>query len=795
MAFIAGRATIVLALSGFRALQSTATNAANSAGAAAGAAFNGQFSKAVAGVGSQISSLGTKMTAMVTLPVVTGFTAVGKSAFEMAGELQGAEISFTRLFGSAEKAKAYVQDLAKTAAVTPFSVASIVNGTRGFVQLGMSAEQAKRTLIAFGDAASANGASSAQLERGLLGVRQMFQKSKIQAQEMNQVIQGTGIPMWELMARATGKSTAELMKLGSEGKLLTKDVMPKLINQIEKEYGGAMAGQANRLTAAWEYLKESVLLEIANIILENAPKISEWMRRMANTIREFIREAKPSLQALGRTFEQAAIGAERLFKAFNSLDDRTQERIMQVVGAFILMGPALMLAGQAVTLLGVALNPITWIVTLLTVTLGTFFGLIAYGYKKLKDTSVEFRNMQDHIKALWQTVKDKAQPLLQKFINKFVDDLIPRWKKAWQEVKDKWDSVWPVISRFIREELIPAVDRLSAAWEEAWPTIEKVIDFLADKAFQSIVALAVVIGVILVQAIKNLTPVFRGMVWLTENIILNIGKIPKAWQAVKLALEVINQGMLIKIAEFVQNVINLWEILKTFILIKWRGAVEGIQTLWNILKGYTMAAWNWFKDFVQGRVDAIKARIESIRSAVDTVKRIFNEMKQAVIDKFNEIVNAVAGLPGRIANAIGNFSLYASGKAIINSFKEGILDAFNGLIAAATSKLGELRNLFPNSPAKAGPFSGSGWVYSSGLAVSHDFGQGIADGANVPQMNAEAMMSGTKGQINSGGFGEVNSHVTVMIGNEEFKGYVTTVADNRMNERNAATALKLLGRI
>jgi hypothetical protein len=44
---------------------------------------------------------------------------------------------------------------------------------------------------------------------------------------------------------------------------------------------------------------------------------------------------------------------------------------------------------------------------------------------------------------------------------------------------------------------------------------------------------------------------------------------------------------------------------------------------------------------------------------------------------------------------------------------------------AASSVLGKVKHYFPNSPAKKGPFSGSGWTHYSGRAVMRDWAGGM----------------------------------------------------------------------
>lgn len=100
----------------------------------------------------------------------------------------------------------------------------------------------------------------------------------------------------------------------------------------------------------------------------------------------------------------------------------------------------------------------------------------------------------------------------------------------------------------------------------------------------------------------------------------------------------------------------------------------------------------------------------------------------------DRILGFIGSIPGRI---IGVFSdagswLVNSGAALMNGFKQGILGAVESVKSAVKGALQKVRDFFPFSPAKAGPFSGSGYTSVSGEHLMRDFGKAIgAQGAFV----------------------------------------------------------------
>lgn len=96
---------------------------------------------------------------------------------------------------------------------------------------------------------------------------------------------------------------------------------------------------------------------------------------------------------------------------------------------------------------------------------------------------------------------------------------------------------------------------------------------------------------------------------------------------------------------------------------------------------------------------------------------------------------AIAGVMSTFANLKSRIDawfigaglwLFNSGKALIDGFAKGVTAGVALAIATVASAIARVRALFPNSPAKIGPFSGRGWVSYSGTAVGETFSKSIA---------------------------------------------------------------------
>lgn len=184
-----------------------------------------------------------------------------------------------------------------------------------------------------------------------------------------------------------------------------------------------------------------------------------------------------------------------------------------------------------------------------------------------------------------------------------------------------------------------------------------------------------------------------------------------------------------------------------------------ITSLAAALPGIAVAIINQLPAIIGGLVTGIinglptllNAFVSVVTSIAANFPRIFMAVVCAIPGILSAIAGAFIGLGGMILGKIrdipskimGLFAgagswLLDSGAALMNGFKQGILNAVEGVKSAVKGALQKVRDFFPFSPAKVGPFSGSGYTSVSGEHLMRDFGKAIgAQGAFV------------RGQVNS----------------------------------------------
>lgn len=210
----------------------------------------------VNGIKSAFSSLKSSITGIPGMLAGVGAALGTKAVFDYSKNLDQARINWEVLMGSAEKGQEMLSRIQQFAKETPFDF----NSTQKFAQqlkiAGLNGDQLFKTMQVIGDSAQGNVEKA---EGIATAYQQMSAKGKIQTEEMNQLLE-RGIPAWDMLAKATGKSKAELMQMASQGKLLSDEYLPKLVDQMDKTFGGGMQKQAQTFNGQLDQLEDNLLM-------------------------------------------------------------------------------------------------------------------------------------------------------------------------------------------------------------------------------------------------------------------------------------------------------------------------------------------------------------------------------------------------------------------------------------------------------------------------------------------------------------------------------------------------------
>ena len=242
-----------------------AQNAASQFGSQFGGVLdnlNGQ----IAGLGGGVGGLGRKLVGLLSSPggALLGGGAIA-GAFGAANVLSAGNQRLTRIedstaaleiqLGGAKQAADLVADVLKTVNGTPFTLDQFVEAARTLVTFGTEAKEIPKYLTAIGEAAAGSG-------RGIEAVgtiTDVFSKIQITGRATTddwQRLGGVGVDALTIWGNASGKTTAEMQALVTDGAVPAKEAIDQLIEGITNGSNG-VAGKVNKLGGSMEKLRNT----------------------------------------------------------------------------------------------------------------------------------------------------------------------------------------------------------------------------------------------------------------------------------------------------------------------------------------------------------------------------------------------------------------------------------------------------------------------------------------------------------------------------------------------------------
>ncbi|GAB3215850.1 tape measure protein [Pseudaeromonas pectinilytica] len=244
------------------------------------------------------------------------------SLFQAGDKAEQLGIQMTAVMGSIENGQQATAWIKKFAKDTPLQLNEV---TETFIRLkSMGLDPMDGTMQAVVDQSSKLGIGFEGLQGVTLALGQAWSKGKLQAEEMNQMIE-RGVPVMALLSQATGKTTAELQAMSQSG-LLGRDAIKALISEMGNQSVGAanaqmstMSGLLSNLGDSWTEFKTSVanagvlewaknqLQELSNTInqmandgrlQQYAKQVSDWLVTTGEATKQFILDIGGSFDGL-----------------------------------------------------------------------------------------------------------------------------------------------------------------------------------------------------------------------------------------------------------------------------------------------------------------------------------------------------------------------------------------------------------------------------------------------------------------------------------------------------------------
>ena len=219
----------------------------------------GEAQQSIKATAESLKSVGTKMTAAVSLPIL----GVAGAALKGAAEMEQLEVAFTTMLRSGDKAKALMADLTAFSAETPFELPEVVSAGKMLLAYGVAADDVKGTLRQLGDIAAGVGAPIGDIAY-LFGTARV--QGRLFAADINQFT-NRGIPIISALAKTMGVAEGSIKKMTEEGKIGFPELQKALdyLTNSGGQFEGLMAAQSQTLAGLFSTLKDNIGITLATI--------------------------------------------------------------------------------------------------------------------------------------------------------------------------------------------------------------------------------------------------------------------------------------------------------------------------------------------------------------------------------------------------------------------------------------------------------------------------------------------------------------------------------------------------
>lgn len=384
------------------------------------AAVGGELKK----TSDKMAAVGQKMTVSLTAPLV----AMGAIGVNYNAKLEQYRTMFTTLLGSAEEADRVIGQIQEDAQKSPFDTASLIEANQYLISAGVEADEARKTVMALGDAVAATGGGSAELSRMAQNLQQIKNVGKASAQDIKQFA-NAGINIYGLLAESMGTTVEEVKDMD-----VSYDLLAEALSKASSEggkYFGAMEAQSQTLNGSLSNTKENIEILLGQLTEQAMPLIIEILQAVSDfikTLQNLDPETKKTILTIASVV--AALGPViTVISKVGSVIATIMSWVPKIQAAFVAVKT--FITAQAIPAISSFISAAAGIVAPFLPYIAIAAAVVAAGVAIYKN---------------WDTIKEKAVELWEKikevfggikdFITEKIDALVEKFNAIKETIKE-----------------------------------------------------------------------------------------------------------------------------------------------------------------------------------------------------------------------------------------------------------------------------------------------------------------------------------------------------------------------
>lgn len=734
-----------------------------------------------------------------------GLFAVGTAAAgfigygaKIAGDLEASRQGFITLLGSAKKADETIALVKKDAANTPFELPGLIAANQMLTAVTKNGTESETILMNVGKALAAMGKGQGELDRIIVNLQQIGAVGHASMLDIKQFA-FAGIPIFEMLTEATGKSGEALNDMISSGGV-TFEMLTDMFNKAGSaggRFADAFTNQAGTFNQLMSNMKDTISITMAEIVQSTG--IFDGLKKALSAVIDYLTAHKDDIVAGIKTLMEfiknnAPVVAGALLGIL-------MPAIISTIGSILHMVAVLGPWAIAFALLGLAIQKLVqhfggWEATLKKIQPALDFVKNAatglYNIVKLlisgdfKGGIFGLQEDSPFINALF-IAREIALKLADVFKKAFgglwatiQKDLLPALARLWPLLKIILIAIGAVIALNFAV-LVAGVWLFIKALTFVIKILSAVINFLADVGR---------IGWAVMQGIWNVVMYVWNAIYAVVKFVIDL--IISYLQFMFSIYTAIWNGI-VAVVQFVWNII--WTIVQTYInmiIAVVSGIIAVIGYILAVIRGLFLvawwwiynnvispvmdaigAAWNWlYGNVIAPVMNAIKAGMQAVgnflsgvwqwissvassawNSIVGAVRSVWNTISSIWSGAvgwfrgiFSSIGNAASGIKNGIVSAVSG--AFDTAKGIVKSGANWIVDKINSIIRGVNNTAGKL----PGVPkiSEIPKFNTGVTNFAGGLAYVHggEVLTNLPKGTNVIPKNEVQAAMGSSVTIN-----------------------------------------------